>query len=191
MKLMKNLKFLSGPCAALVLSGGLAMQAQSSETAPSPADRKFVTDALKGGMAEVKLGQMATEKGNSQDVKDFGQKMVTDHTKMGDQMKDVAGQIGVTPPTMMTPKDEALEAKLKMLSGDSFDKAYIQAMVKDHQEDLMAFNKEITNGTAPQVKSAAADGKKIISEHLQMIRKIAQTHQASMKSGSSSTPSGN
>jgi putative membrane protein len=180
-RMNKRLKILSFTCAVLLVAGGAAMRAQSSDSSASPADKKFVTDALKGGMAEVKLGQMAADKGNSQDVKNFGQKMVTDHTAMGDKMKEVAGEIGVTPPSMLAAKDVALEAKLKLLSGDAFDKAYIQAMLKDHREDLMAFNNEITGGTSPQVKSAAEDGKKVIAEHLHMIRKISQTHQAQMK----------
>jgi putative membrane protein len=127
-------------------------------------------------MAEVKLGQLAADKGNSEDVKQFGQKMVQDHTKLGEQMKGVAGQIGVTPPTMLSPGDKALEAKLKMLSGDAFDKAYIQAMVKDHQTDLADFNKEASNGTSQVVKDAANDGSKVVAMHLDMIQKIAASH---------------
>jgi putative membrane protein len=177
MKLSQKQTCMCMLSAAMLIASGSLVRAQSGDAGTaSPADKHFVTAALKGGMAEVKLGQMATEKGNSQDVKDFGQKMVEDHTKLGDQMKQVAGQIGVDPPSMLAPKDEALEAKLKLLSGDAFDKAYISAMVKDHREDLMAFKKEAAEGGSPAVKSAAADGEKVVAEHLHMIRKIAQSH---------------
>jgi len=186
MRTIGHRKIFAIPCAALLLAGSLALHAQG----PSDADKKFVTAALRGGMGEVTIGQMAADHGNSQDVKDFGQKMVTDHTALGDKMKGVAGQIGVTPPTMMAPSDDVLEAKLKVLSGDAFDKAYIQAMVKDHREDLMAFNKEINQGTSPEVKAAAADGKKVVAEHLRMIRKIAQAHGLDTKP-TASTSSGN
>jgi putative membrane protein len=157
-------------------AGGAAAVAQTGSQ-PSAADKHFVKAALRGGMAEVKLGQLAAEKGSSDDVKTFGQKMVDDHTKLGEQMKTVAGQIGVTPPTVLSPADLALEAKLKMLSGDAFDKAYIGAMVKDHQEDLNDFKKEISTASSSTVKDAAEQGEKVISKHLEMIQKIAQQHQ--------------
>ena len=110
-------------------------------TSASTSDNKFVLSALEGGNAEVELGQLAAQKGSSQDVKQFGQKMVDDHTKLGDQMKRVAEKEGINPPNTIPPKDRALEAKLKSLSGDAFDTAYIKAMVKDHRHDLSEFNK--------------------------------------------------
>lgn len=142
----------------------------------SSADKSFVKTALRGGMAEVELGQLAAQKGSSEDVKQFGQKMVEDHTKLGDQMKEVAGKIGVTPPTMLSPMDKALEVKLKALSGDDFDQAYIKAMVKDHQKDLAEFKKEAGSGTSAEVKNAASQGADVIAEHLSRIQKIAQQH---------------
>jgi putative membrane protein len=161
-------------CLGILLAGSTLSKAQSSDA--SAADKTFVKDALRGGMAEVKLGQLATQKGNSDDVKQFGQKMVDDHTKLGDQMKGVAGQIGVTPPTMISPMDKALETKLEALSGDAFDKAYIQAMVKDHRKDLMDFKKEASTGTASTVKDAASQGSTVVAEHLKMIEQIAKAH---------------
>jgi putative membrane protein len=66
-----------------------------------------------------------------------------------------------------------------VLSGKSFDDAYISAMVKDHEEDLQAFKNEAANGSSPEVKRAAHQGEMVVSEHLEMIRKIAQTHNVS------------
>lgn len=176
MKLHQVLNLVSISVVALLPAAALTAHAQAGSSAASVADKHFVTAALRGGMAEVELGKLAAEKGNGGDVKQFGEKMVTDHTQLGDQMKQVAQQIGVTPPSTMTASDLALEAKLKMLSGDAFDKAYIQAMVKDHEDDLGAFNKEITGGSSTTVKDAAREGAKVIQEHLDMIKKIAQTN---------------
>ena len=118
-----------------------------AQTATSD-DKACVKDAIEGGNAEVELGQLAEQRAVNDDVKAFGKKMVDDHTQLGEQMKTVAGQIGVTPPKMIPPMDKALEVKLKMLSGDDFDQAYIKAMVKDHEQDLAAFKKE----TAQEVR---------------------------------------
>jgi putative membrane protein len=191
MKLNRIPNLLLMPCLLGLMTGAMAARAQSaSSTQASPADKHFVTAALRGGMAEVELGRMAAEKGNSDDVKQFGQKMVEDHTKLGDQMKGVAEQIGVTPPTVLTASDLALEAKLKALSGDEFDKAYIRAMVKAHETDLAAFRKEAAAGTSPAVTGAAGEGAKMVHEHLEMIRKIAQTHQVAVRSQAAGSNSG-
>jgi putative membrane protein len=146
---------------------------------------------MQGGMAEVQLGQLASEKAQSADVKQFGQKMVDDHTKLNDQMKPVASQLGVTPPTSIDAKDQALATKLNGLSGEEFDKAYIKAMLKDHQKDVADFQKEATTGSSPQVKDAASQGEKVISEHLNMIRQIAQAHNVDAGEGTTaSNPAG-
>jgi len=159
--------------AVLALSATTAAMAQ---TAASDSDKHFVDAALKGGMAEVELGKLAENKGASEDVKRFGARMVTDHEKLGDKMKAVAGQIGVTPPDMTTASDMALKAELEVLSGKSFDDAYISAMLKDHEQDLDDFKKEVSDASSPAVKRAAQLGETVISQHLEMIRKIAKAH---------------
>jgi putative membrane protein len=175
---------LAGACCFIVLTIGSAAASAQTDNA-SASDKKFVKTALQGGMAEVDLGQLASQKGNS-DVKQFGEKMVQDHTKLGDQMKGVAQQVGVTPPTMVTPADKALKTKLEALSGDSFDKAYIKAMVKDHEKDLSEFQKESTIGSSMAVKDAAQQGSQVIQQHLDLIKQIAQKHGVSAGSAMAS-----
>jgi putative membrane protein len=155
-------------------------------TSASSSDKKFVHSALEGGNAEVKLGQLAAQKSNSEDVKQFGQKMVDDHTKMGEQMKQVAQQEGITVPEGIPAKDKALEMKLNSLSGEAFDKAYIKAMVQDHRKDLSEFKKEANSGNDTSIKDAANQGSQIISQHLQMAEQIAQKHNIQV-GGSSGT----
>jgi putative membrane protein len=139
-------------------------------------DKKFAKEALAGGMAEVQLGQLAEQKGNSEDVKQFGQRMVEDHTKLDDQMKPIAAQLGVQPPTQLMPKDQALLTKLQGLSGDEFDKVYIRAMLKDHKKDNKAFEQEATMGQNADEKQAAMQGDQVIKEHLQLAENLAKAH---------------
>jgi putative membrane protein len=141
---------------------------------PTPSDKMFVETALKGGMAEVQLGQLALQRSSNEDVKQFAQRMIDDHTKLGDQMKPVAQQIGVKIPDGPAKKDKATIAKLRALNGDAFDKAYIKDMVKDHKTDLSEFQNEAQSGSSPAVKDAASQGAQVISQHLQMIQQIAQ-----------------
>ena len=172
---MNSNRALKAVCSVALLCGGPAIIAQNT-TSPSASDKKFVQAALQGGTAEVLLGQLAVQKGNSDDVKQFGQKMIDDHTKMGDQMRELAHKEGIGAPAGTTVKDKALETKLKAMSGDSFDKAYIAAMVKDHRQDLAGFKKEANSGNDTAIKDAASQGEQVISEHLKMIEGIAQKH---------------
>ncbi len=114
----------TNPSANSTMNSPQAMQQQQASAASVMQDKEFVRSALQGGIAEVQLGQLAAEKGSSDDVKQFGQKMVTDHTKLGDQMKQVAQQIGVKPPDGPSKKDKELYTKLQALSGAKFDDAY-------------------------------------------------------------------
>jgi putative membrane protein len=137
-------------------------------------DKAFVKKALQGGMAEVQLGQLALQKSSNDDVKQFAQKMVDDHTKLGDQMKQVAQQLSVKVPDSPSGKDKSNMAKMQALSGDEFDKAYIKNMVKDHEQDQKEFKTEAQNTTNPALKQVTTQGVQVISEHLQMIQQIAQ-----------------
>jgi putative membrane protein len=138
------------------------------------ADKSFVHDALEGGMAEVQLGQLALQKSSNDDVKQFAQKMIDDHTKLGDEMKQVAVQMKVKVPDSPSKKDKSAIAKLQALNGDDFDKAYIKDMVKDHQQDLKDFKQEAQNTQSPDLKKVVNQGGQVIEEHLQMIQQIAQ-----------------
>ncbi len=152
------------------------IQAQQAAASGAMQDKAFVRKALEGGMAEVQLGQLAADKGSSDDVKQFGQTMVTDHTKLGDQMKVVAQQMGVTPPASVSKKDKELMTKLQGLSGTEFDNAYIVAMVKDHKKDADEFKSEAQQTQNPALQQVTQQGEQVIDRHLEMIDKIAESH---------------
>jgi len=141
------------------------------------AERAFVTKALEGGETEVQLGQLAQQKSESADVKQFAQKMVSDHSQMADKwFKPVAQQLGVSEPKGPSKKDKKEIAKLQGLSGQDFDREYITMMVKDHQQDLKDFKDEAQAAQDPNVKQVAQQGSSVISQHLQLIEQIAKTH---------------
>lgn len=186
---MKMQGLVSLSCSCVLLAAGVAAFGQAAGEA-STADKHFVHEALMGGMAEVQLGQVASQKSSDQDVKQFGQKMVEDHTRMGDQMKGVASQIGVTPPAALSAKDQALKTRLEGLSGAQFDRAYIRAMLKDHEADLQAFQGEAASGSSQAVKDAASQGATVVSHHLEMIKQIATAHHVTVNSTEASATSG-
>lgn len=155
-----------------------AQQVQQQQTSDQGAmqDKAFVRSALEGSMAEVQMGQLAAQKGSSDDVKQFGQKMVNDHTQLGNQMKQAAQQMNVQPPKGLSKKDKAEVAKLQALSGAQFDNAYIEAMMKDHKKDLSDFQQEAQSTQNPALKQLAQQDAQIIDQHLQQIQQIAKSH---------------
>jgi putative membrane protein len=149
----------------------------TAPTGQDYAEKAFVTKALEGGDAEVQLGQLAQQKSQSNDVKQFAQKMVSDHTQMADKwFKPVAQQLGVSEPKGPSKKDKKEIAKLQAMSGADFDREYITMMVKDHQQDLKEFKSEADSAQDPNVKQIAEQGSKVISQHLQLIEQIAKAH---------------
>ncbi len=147
----------------------------SSAKSLSSADKKFATEAAQGGLAEVELGQLATQKGQSDKVKQFGQRMVDDHTNANKQLKSIAEKDNITLPTSITAKDQALKDKLSGLSGADFDRTYIQSMVKDHNKDIAEFQREASNGTNADLKGFAAQTVPTLQEHLRMAEQAEQT----------------
>ncbi len=139
----------------------------------SAADQTFVKKAAQGGMAEVELGKLATQKASSEDVKKFGQRMVDDHTKANDQLKQIAANKGVTLPTDLDSKDQALKDRLSKLDGEKFDQAYMKNMVRDHTKDVSEFRKESTSGKDSDLKSFASQTLPTLEDHLKEAKNIA------------------
>jgi putative membrane protein len=113
--------------------------AKSSTTAAQGAHtdaQGFVNDLGIAGLAEVQLGKMASERAGDADVKAFGQMMVKDHSKAGDELKQVASQMQLQVPTQLDQKHKDLSDKLSKLNGAEFDREYMNAMVMGHQEVL-------------------------------------------------------
>ncbi len=147
---------------------------------PSPMDKMFVSKAMQGSMAEVQLGQLTLEKSSNEQVKQFAQRMIDDHTKLNEQMKPVAQQLGVAVPDQVSKNDRKTVAKLQSLSGSAYDQAYIKDMVKDHKQDLTEFQMEASSGQDQTVRDAASQGSKIIAQHLQMAQQMAKDQNVSM-----------
>jgi putative membrane protein len=138
----------------------------------SARDKKFVMEAAQGGMTEVQLGKLAADKGMSQNVKNFGSKMVTDHGKANDELKSIASSKGITLPENLDSKHQAMIDKMGKKTGAAFDKAYVKAMVADHKEDHSIYSKEASSGKDLEIKNFASKTDRVIKNHLSMIQNI-------------------
>jgi len=135
-------------------------------------DKKFAKDAALGGMTEVELGKLAAQKGSSDDIKQFGQKIVDDHTKANDQLKEVATKENIPIPDALDSKHQARVDKLSKLSGENFDKAFVKDQLKDHQAEIRDFSAEAQNGTDTNVKTFASNVLPTLQQHLQAIQTL-------------------
>jgi len=153
---------------ALTMAAAPAFAKGKKASSKQMSDQAFVTKAAEGGMAEVELGKMAQEKGTSQQVKDFGQRMVTDHSKANDELKSLAQTKNITLPSHVGPHEKATMDRLSKLSGAAFDRAYMQAMLMDHKKDVNEFRHESMAGKDSDVKSFASKTLPTLEDHLKM-----------------------
>lgn len=161
-------------CVALVLvAARRAMPAAKAAAADD--DSRFAMKAASGGMAEVKLGQLAAEKGSNPAVKQFGQRMATDHAKANEELESAASQSNVKLPNAMGKEEADTYARLSKLSGKEFDQAYAKEMVKDHEQDIAEFQKESSSGKNEAIKNFAAKTLPTLQSHLQEAKEMEKT----------------
>ena len=154
----------------LLLAGGPGFAAGLSS-----ADRRFVDEAAAGGIAEVEEGQLALQKAASNDVKQFATQMVTDHTEANDELKQIAQNKGLHPPSQPTRAERKAEDGLKRLSGAEFDRHYARQQVQDHQKTVALFQKQADSGQDPDLKAYAQKYLPKLQQHLQMAQSLAKS----------------
>ena len=140
----------------------------------SAADYKFAVAAATGGMMEVALGQMASQKALSPGVKQFGNKMVADHGQAGEKLKQIFAAQNATWPSGLTAHQQREVDRLNELQGKDFDKDYISLMVKDHKQDLKEFQKAAHEVSNPDLRQFASDTSSLVEQHLQMAKSLAE-----------------
>lgn len=134
-------------------------------TTLSPQDRAFVAQAATSGLAEVAEGQVAAQRGNGASA-EFGRWMAADHTAVGAALGNIARAQGFTPPTALTPAQQADLANLGNTSATNFDSVYARSQVVDHAKVLMQFVREAETGTDPALVAFARSGVPILEQHL-------------------------
>lgn len=135
-------------------------------------DQSFAKHAATGNMAEVKLGKLAESKGESQTVKDFGKRMVKDHSKADDDLKNAASQANINLPDQPTAKQESAYDRLSKLSGTEFDRAYAHLMLRDHRHDVAQYRMEAKDGKNDAIKDYASQTLPTLEDHLKLAREM-------------------
>lgn len=147
--------------------------AMNKDTAMVDKDAQdFAQDAAAGGMMEVQLGKIAENNSATQSVKDFGKMMVDDHSKINDQLKDLASKKNVSLPTAVTNDQQKDIDKLNKETGANFDKDYVSMMVKDHEKDIAAFKKAGSKIKDADFKDFIIKNLPTLQKHLDAIKAI-------------------
>ncbi len=159
------------------MSGSTASRTGSSTATARPAkgsdamarsDRKFLEEAYMGSMAEVRLGKLAQDKASSQEVKDFGKRMVDDHGKEIERLSKIASEDGVKLPSQLDRKHEKTYDRLSKLSGAEFDRAYMKEMTSDHKKDVSEYQKAAKSAKDDELQQHAQQAVPTLREHEKM-----------------------
>jgi putative membrane protein len=160
-----------GLVAAVVLSISGALAADK-------ASQKFMTEVMQGNLAEIAVGKLAQQKGQSEGVRSFGSMLVSDHSAANEKAMSVAQGLGVSPPNEPSKKQKAVYDRLSKLSGESFDHEFAKAMVEDHKNDIREFEKEAKKKNDPAAEFAN-ETLPTLRKHLEMAQSLASGKSAS------------
>jgi len=184
---------------ALVLATGAAMaqnapgRAQSQVRDPTPGsaapskplgqsnplrgentDQEFVRKAVDAGMAEVQMGKLAAEKARNEQVRQFGHRMVDDHTRASNELLALLQRKNVEPPEQeLDPEHAGMRDRLRNVSPTDFDRVYMQSQVKDHLKAIELFKGEAKHGQDRDLKQFASKTLPTLREHLKMAQSVA------------------
>ncbi len=144
--------------------------AKDSQNSLNEVDRIYIQEAAQAGMAEVEIAKLALEKSDNENVKQYAQKMIQDHTLLNQELIQLAQQKGMTVPSNMGSKYQALKAQLSALSGENFDQAYTnEAGVNGHMENLIIHTRQLQLGQDPDLQAFAVKNIPIVEAHLQLV----------------------
>jgi len=136
------------------------------------ADASFVQQAASANMMEVQLGQTAQSRASNQAVKQFGLRMVNDHTNLENQLATLATSNGLVLQQKLNSKHQDQVNKLNKLSGQAFDSAYMNQMVMDHQEDIANFTTQSRSAKSAAVRSLATNALPVLQQHLSLATQV-------------------
>ncbi|MBV8837197.1 MAG: DUF4142 domain-containing protein [Alphaproteobacteria bacterium] len=169
---MKTTMFLALGLAAALLSAPASAQ--------SKADKTFITEAIQGNLAEVQMGQLAQKNGGSDEVKNFGKTLETDHGQANTKATQVADEMKVTAPTEPSAKQKKTYEQLSKLNGSAFDRAFAQHMVADHKHDIAQYQKAAKSKDT-SLAGYANESLPTLQKHLQMAQSITKGRKTSQR----------
>jgi putative membrane protein len=165
---MKSLMFLFSLLFLLAAVNLYAQQERGMETEESD----FLRKAVSGGKMEVELGKLAVERAASETVKEFGQKMVDDHSKANQELMQIINNSNLNVSEEYLEEHQEHVRTMGARTGIDFDRNYMRLMVKDHMEDIRAFEDAAQNHPDEQVRNWAERTLPVLRQHFDLARQI-------------------
>jgi putative membrane protein len=137
-------------------------------------DKQFLAKAAGGQKAEMALGELATKRGASEKVKDFGHRMIEDHRKASQEVTQLASKEHIDLPADMPVMHKEKAEHFAQLSGEEFDRAYMTYMVQDHMKDVKDFEQSAKELKNPRIQQWASGALPVLKEHLNLAKTIAE-----------------
>ncbi len=168
--MLKRIMALAAVAGVLLYAG--ATRGVAADQRSPVSDQQFVWQASAAGLAEVNLSTLAKDRAHSEDVKKFAREMIDDHTKAADKLNHIADRERMRVAPSMDAEHQQLEARLANLSGKDFDRAYADAMLKDHEQAVSLFEREAKDGQNKELKEFADKTLPTLKDHLSMARHL-------------------
>jgi putative membrane protein len=166
----RNAALAAGGLVFALTSRPLYAQAKSGDI---KGDSRFIRELASDNLLEVRQGQLAEKKASNSDVKKFGERMVTDHTKLEDEVTSLASKNGMQFKPVLGPKHESKLDRLEKLSGKGFDRAYMSAMVREHTDDVDYVQNEAKSAHSSEVRDLASKALPTLQDHLSQAKQVA------------------
>jgi putative membrane protein len=154
---------------AVLVLGGTVNGLAAAQPALNEQDRTFLIQAHRANLTEIEAGKTAQNKASDQTVRDLGERLIADHTKLDADVRKVAETAGVQLPSRPSPKQRAVLERVSGLSGAAFDREWVASQIAGHRQTLANGAKELRDGSSAEVKQLATDAKPIVQEHLDML----------------------
>jgi putative membrane protein len=144
-----------------------------SPVALTTSEREFISQAARGGLEEVQLGRLAAEKAANPEVKQLAGRISTDHEQLNQKLQQLGSNLNITLDQQLSPEQQNTVSRLEKLSGRSFDREYIKAMINDHVKTISEFERAASQATNADIKQFVSDALPKLREHLSAAREIA------------------
>ncbi len=158
-------RILTGVAAVALLAQPVLAQERLADV-----DRDFATEAAQGGLFEVRLGKLASQRSQTPEIQEFGQRMVDDHGRANDKLVEIVRQKDIDLPQTLFDDAQQTYEDFQERSGEDFDEAYIDEMVSDHEDDVDAFESYVEDGEDADLLSFAEQTLPTLKEHLELAR---------------------
>jgi putative membrane protein len=155
--------------AALGATVLVLLPAAAASAAPSEQDTTFLRAAHQSNLAEIAGGELAQQKGQSQQVKDLGARFVEDHTRLDEALQETAEALDVELPSAPNAEQRALGERYEAASGADFDALFVSTQMDAHMKAMRLGQTEIANGSDAQAKKVAQDAAPVIQQHHELL----------------------